>query len=80
VDVAALRTFFMWCTITNFALLMFMFLMWTLTGDWIHRMHGKWFAIPPETFNSLFYLFLGIYKLLIIVFNAVPFIVLWMMG
>jgi hypothetical protein len=35
-----------------------------------------WFAMPRQTFNVAIYGFIGAYKLLIIMFNVVPYIAL----
>ena len=66
----------MWCTLLNVALLIFSSLLWIFASDFIYKVHGKWFAMPRETFNAVFYTFIGIYKLLVYMFNIVPWIAL----
>jgi hypothetical protein len=39
-------------------------------------MHSKWFKIKVETFDAIHYAGLGIYRMLIIVFNLIPYLVL----
>jgi len=78
-DTQVLTAFFMWCTILNAGLLMLTFLM-TVIGDFVYTMHSKFFAMPRETFNVVLYSFLGIYKLLVFVFNVVPWIALLIVG
>jgi len=75
-DVQTLTTFFMWCTILNVALLSLSSLMCICAGDWVYRIQNKWFSISKETFNVLIYSFIGLYKLLVIVFNLIPYIAL----
>ena len=36
----------------------------------------KWFPIPRETFNVAIYSLLGFYKIVILVFNLVPYVAL----
>ena len=79
-DIQTLTTFFMWCTIINGALLILSFLICACAGDWVHRMHGKWFPIPREAFNVAIYSFLGLYKIVILVFNVVPYVALLIVG
>lgn len=79
-DIQTIRAFFMWCTIVNAALLIWSFLVCAYAGDRIYRMHGKWFPMPRETFNVAIYSFIGLYKVLVIVFNAVPYIALLIVG
>ena len=75
-DMELLTKFFMWCSILNLALLMFSFLMLAFAGDLIYRIHGRWFPMPRETFNVVLYSFIGVYKILVFVFNVVPWAVL----
>lgn len=75
-DIATVRAFFMWCTIVDAGLLVFSFLFLAFAGDWVYRMHGKWFPMSRETFNVVIYSYLGVFKILIIVLNLVPAIVL----
>ncbi|MHC4456268.1 MAG: DUF6868 family protein [Planctomycetota bacterium] len=76
----SLRAFFMWCTILNVALLLFSSLMCICAGDWAYQIHSKWFSISRETFNVVIYSFLALYKILIIVFNVIPYIALLIIG
>ena len=76
-DLCHLRDFFMWCTIINFALLWFSYFICAVAGGFIYRMHTRWFPLPRETFNGIIYSLLGFYKIMVIFFNLVPFIVLW---
>lgn len=75
-DVQSLTRFFMWCTIINGALLLF----WTsaaiMAPDRVYRIQSKWFPLPRETFTVVFYSFLGVFKIVFIVFNLVPYIAL----
>ena len=79
-DLVALRTFFMWCTAIDAVLLIVTFLFCAFGGSWIYRMHSRWFAMPRETFNVVVYGFLGIMKMLFVVFNLVPYLALLIMG
>jgi hypothetical protein len=79
-DIQILTKFFMWCTIVNVSLLTFSFLLWMFAADFIYRLHGRWFPMQRETFNVVFYSFLGAYKILVYVFNIVPWIVLLIVG
>jgi len=79
-DIQTLTAFFMWCTILNVALLLFSSLFCVCAGDWAYRIHSKWFPISKETFNVVIYSFLALYKLLVIVFNLIPYIALLIVG
>ncbi len=79
-DIQMLTSFFMWCTILNVGCLVLSFLMLAFAGDFVYRMHTKWFPMQRETFNVVLYSFLGTYKMLVIFFNVVPWAALAMIG
>ena len=62
------------------ALLLFSSLMCLCAADWAYQIHGKWFSISKETFNVAIYSFIALYKILIIVFNLIPYIALVIVG
>jgi len=79
-DIQTLTKFFMWCTILNVALLALSSLMCLCAGDWVYRIHSKWFSIPREAFNVAIYSFIGLYKILVITFNLIPYVALLIVG
>jgi len=79
-DIATFRTFFMWCTITNAGLLVISFLMLAFAGDWAYRMQSRWFPVSRETFNVVIYGWLGFFKMVVILFNLVPYLALVIIG
>ena len=79
-DLETVRAFFMWCTIMNAGLLVLSFVICAFAGDWVYKMHSKWFAIPRETFNVVIYSFIGLFKLFVLVFNLVPYLALLIVG
>jgi len=79
-DINTVRTFFLWCTIVNGGLLILSSLMLAFAGDWVFRAHGKLFPMARETFNGVLYGFLGVFKVVVIVFNLTPYIALVIVG
>jgi len=75
-DMQTLRKFFMWCTILNGVLYIFSAMMCAFAGDWIYRVQTKWFHLPREVFSVVIYSFLGMYKIVFLVFNVVPWVAL----
>jgi len=75
-NIEVLRAFFGWCTIFNGALLLLTFLIMATAGDWVYRIHGKWFNINRETFTLTVYCFIGAMKLIVIMLNLVPYLAL----
>jgi len=78
--IESIRAFFMWCTILNVALLVLSSLICVCAGDWVYRIHSKWFSISREAFNVAIYSFIGLYKILVIVFNLIPYVALLIVG
>ena len=79
-DIQTLTTFFMWCTIINGGLLILWVLFFMCAPDLVYLTQSKWFPISRETFNVVFYSFLGLFKIVFLVFNVVPYIALLIVG
>ena len=79
-DVQMLTRFFMWCTILNMGFLLLLSLFLLINLDFVYKMHGKLFPMSRETFNVVLYSFIAIYKIIIFVFNLVPWIALSIIG
>lgn len=75
-DIDALTAFFMWCSIINGALLMLWLGVYSLAPDLVHRTQSRWFPIPRESFDVVFYSFLGLFKIFFLMFNVVPYLTL----
>ena len=65
-----------WCAIINMGVLIFWFLMLVFAHDWVYRMHSKFFKIPVETFNAIHYAGMAIFKIVLFVFNVIPYFAL----
>ncbi len=74
-----MKDFFMWCSIFNGAI----FVLWTMVilyaPDWVYSIHSKWFKLSRESFDTVIYAMMGLYKLTWIFFNLIPFVVLSML-
>ena len=74
------RNTLLWCTVINFGLLMVWFVGLLAAREWIRRLHGQWFKLSEESFDAIHYAGMGTFKLLIFVFNLVPYIALLIVG
>jgi len=72
-----LTDFFKWCTIINIALFSFWAFWMIFTPNFVYKIQTKFFPIDRQAYNKIIYAFMGAYKLLIIVFNLIPFLVLY---
>ena len=75
-----LRDFLGWCTIINYALLLFWFGMFIRAHDWMYGFHGRWFKLSVEKFDEIHYTMMGYFKLFIFVFNLAPYLALRIVG
>ncbi len=65
-----------WSTVINFGFL-FIWVIWLKLGhDFIFRLHNKWFGLTEERFDAIHYSGLLFYKILIFMFNLVPYLAL----
>lgn len=64
----------------NYIILMIWFLAIIFARDWIKQVHEKWFNLSDETFDTIHYGGMAIYKIGILLFNLVPLIALYFMG
>ena len=79
-DIQTLTSFFMWCSIINIGLLFFLALVYMLVPNLAYQLQSKFIPISRETFDIVFYSFTGVFKLIVLVFNVVPWIALLIIG
>lgn len=65
-----------WCSVINVGLMIAMFLILWLGRGLVYKMHSKLFPISESQFNVIAYSFLSLYKLVIYVFNIIPWVAL----
>lgn len=75
-----IRTALGWCTLINFGILWVWALVFVVGHGWMYRFHGRLFAMSEERFNAIHYAGMTGFKLLVIVFNLVPWIALHIVG
>jgi len=70
------RDLLFWCSIIDVGILVLWFLFFTFAHDFTYRVHGRWFSLSKENFDALHYALMGMFKLAVIMFNVVPYLVL----
>ncbi len=71
-----LTTLLAWCSAINITLLVLATLILTALRQPIMALHGKLFGLNEQELQRAYFQYLGHYKILIIVFNLVPYLVL----
>ncbi len=79
-DIQTLTTFFMWCTIMSGGLLILSSLLLMVVSDFAYPIHAKMFSISRETYNVACYSFIGLFKILFLIFNLIPYVALLIIG
>jgi Family of unknown function (DUF6868) len=62
----------------NYAILIIWFGVFSLAHDWMYRLHCQWFRLSAETFDTLHYVSMALYKIGIIILNIAPLVALWL--
>lgn len=75
-DLEKLQEFLFWCLLLNVAIYSLTALATLLLRSFMSSIHEKLFGLSQETVQKAFYTYLAAYKLLIIVFNLVPWLAL----
>ena len=79
-DYNVIRAFFKWCTIINGGFLILASLLIRFAGDWVFAMHTIWIPMTEDAFHSAIYMLVGVFKIIMIVFNLVPYLALVIIG
>ena len=68
----------LWCTGINYIVLLVWFAAFVFGHDMMFRLHTRWFKLSPERFDAIHYASMAVYKVLVLVFNMVPLLALWL--
>lgn len=79
-DIPTLTAFFGWCTVINAGILTLWTVFCMFTPDLVYRLQNRFFPLPRETFNAIIYSFLGLFKIVFLVFNVAPYLALLIIG
>ena len=75
-NLSELKSFFKWCTIINGVLLLISVVAVAIAPSAAVQIHSALFQIPTESVSQIMYALLGIYKILWLALNLVPYIAL----
>ena len=78
--VEMMRAVLGWCSVINIGLLMFSSIFVIALRGAASRIHGKMFNLDEKYLSQAYFQYLAQYKIAIIVFNAVPYFALKVMG
>ncbi len=75
-DIELVKSFFMWFSLINVAMLSIWFFVFLTAKDFVYKTQTKWFKIPQDKFDTIHYSAMAYWKLSIFLFNVVPYIAL----
>ena len=70
------RKFLGWCSVINIGILIYWILAITLGNEFVFQIHTWWFDIPDDRFDEIHYTMMGYFKLMVILINVTPYLVL----
>ena len=75
-SIAMIRQALRCCALLNYGVLLVWWLCFLFAHDWIYQLHGRWFHLSVEQFDTLHYAGMALYKIGILLFNLIPYIAL----
>ena len=79
-NIETLATFFGWCTVINFGLLLLAVVVWIVIKDAISKFAATLFGVTNEEMKASFLRVLLQYRAAIVILNLVPYIALKVMA
>lgn len=72
INLDALRMFLVWSAVLGIGLLTYWFVMLRLAGNWVYRLHSRYFQITRQDFDRIQYTGMLALKLAIFLFFIIP--------
>jgi hypothetical protein len=75
-DLLTIRATLAWCSVIDIAFLLFWFVAFAVAHDWMYRLHGKWFNLSVEEFDSIHYRGMAYFKMGFLLLHMAPYLAL----
>ncbi len=69
-----------WSGVLSLGMLLFWWLFFVFGHDLMYRMHGRWFKLSVETFDTVHYAGMLFFKACIMVFIIIPYLAMRIVG
>ena len=79
-NIKILRSFFLWCTVINYGVLLLWTLVFWIAHDWHYGLTSRFFAVSVETYDLVNLCGIAFFKVAIILLCLVPYIALRIAG
>ena len=74
----AIKDLLLYSLTFNYVTLMIWFGVFSLAHNWMYRLHSRWFSLSTETFDTIHYAGMALYKIGIIMLNIAPLVAFWL--
>ncbi|MGZ8908347.1 MAG: DUF6868 family protein [Methylobacter sp.] len=78
-SVIELKEFLLWSAVVNYGILCLWFGAFCFAHDRIYRLHTRWFKLSFDTFDTIHYCCMAIFKIGVLLFNVAPLVALFVM-
>jgi len=75
-NLTELTDFFFYCSVINIGLFLWWVLFFIFGHEFMYRFHSRWFLLSSEEFDAIHYKTMALFKMFLIFFNIVPWLVL----
>ena len=75
-----IKEFLIWSLAVNYGILCLWFAAFSLAHERIYSLHSRWFKLSQETFDTIHYSGMAIYKIAVLVLNVAPLVALWVVN
>ena len=79
-DLGTLKTFFGWCAVLNYGVMILWASMFFIARDMVVGWHARLFDIEPERVRAYHFQFIGQFKILVFLFALAPWLTLVILG
>lgn len=79
-SIETIRVFLGWCTALNMGMLMLSTVILAATGKAVARWHASMFDLDPAEVRKEYFQYVSRYKVLVLIFNLMPYLALRIMA
>ena len=79
-NIELLRSFFLWCTVINYGVLLLWVLAFWFVHDWHYGLTSRFFKVSVEKYDLINFCGIAAFKIALILLNLVPYIALCIVG
>ena len=75
-DLPTVTAFLGWCSLINIGLLVLITVWLVAFREWTKRIHSALLGVDAKELDGIYFRYLANYKMLVVIFNIVPYVVL----